>query len=207
MKYLERFKSVSLLPVIITLLGFNLTHANSPAEGLVNLKEVNPHIIIDLKYATIDNFLKQKVYDDPHCYVLKILAQKLDKAQRLLEQDGLGLKVFDGYRPPAIQRKMWAIVPDSRFVADPHQGGSIHNRGAAVDLTLVDTNGQDLEMPTPFDSFAGRAYQFSKEPAAQQRANRMLLRQVMQAVGLNYIQTEWWHYQLPDGHKYPVIDK
>lgn len=199
-------KSILLFPAII-LSGFNVTHAICPVEGLVNLKEVNPHIIIDLKYATSDNFLKQKVYDNPNCYILKILAQKLDKAQKLLEQDGLGLKVFDGYRPLAVQRKMWAIVPDSRFVADPNKGGSIHNRGAAVDLTLVDAQGVELEMPTPFDSFAGRASQYSKEPTAQERANRMLLRHVMQEVGLNYIPTEWWHYQLPDGNKYPLIEK
>lgn len=173
----------------------------------MNLKEVNPRIIIDLKYATTDNFIKQKVYNDPNCYILKPLAQKLDKAQKLLEQDGLGLKVFDGYRSLSAQRKMWAIVPDSRYVADPNKGGSIHNRGAAVDLTLVDTEGRELEMPTPFDSFEGRAAQFSKEPTSQQRANRMLLRYVMREVGLQYIQTEWWHYQLPDGKTYPVIEK
>jgi D-alanyl-D-alanine dipeptidase len=206
LNYSNWLKSIFLLPAII-LSGFNLAHAKPLAEDLVNLKEVNPHIIIDLKYATTDNFLKQKVYDDLNCYVLKPLAQKLDKAQKLLEQDGLGLKVFDGYRPLAVQRKMWAIVPDSRFVADPNKGGSIHNRGAAVDLTLVDAEGVELEMPTPFDSFAGRAYQFSKEPTAQERANRMLLRHVMQEAGLNYIQTEWWHYQLPDGNKYPIIEK
>jgi D-alanyl-D-alanine dipeptidase len=206
LKYPSRLTYV-LLSSIFILSNFNLGYAASPAEGLVNLKEVNPHIIIDLKYATTDNFLKQKVYDDLNCYVLKTLAVKLDKAQRILEHDGLGLKVFDGYRPLSVQRKMWAIVPDSRYVADPNKGGSIHNRGAAVDLTLVDSDGKELEMPTPFDSFAERAAQFSKEPTVQQRANRMLLRHVMQEVGLQLIQTEWWHYQLPDGNKYPVIEK
>lgn len=179
----------------------------SASDGLVNLKEACPRIIIDLKYATADNFLKQKVYDDSNCYVLKILVQKLNKAQQILEQDGLGLKVFDGYRPLAVQKKMWAIMPDSRFVANPYQGGSIHNRGAAVDLTLVDSRGNELEMPTPFDSFVAKAYQFSKEPTAQQRANRMLLRKVMAEVGLDYIRTEWWHYQIPGGRQYPVLDR
>lgn len=206
MRHINWLKPILLLSVFV-ISDFNLAHADSPTKELVNLKEFNSHIIIDLKYATTDNFLKQKVYDDTNCYVLKILAQKLDKAQRLLEQDGLGLKVFDGYRPVEVQKKMWNILPDSRFVADPNKGGSIHNRGAAVDLILVDGDGMELEMPTPFDSFAARAYHFSKEPTSQQRANRMLLRHVMREVGLNYIQTEWWHYQLPDGNKYPIIDR
>lgn len=179
----------------------------SSGTSLVNLKEYSPQIIIDLKYATADNFLKEKVYpDSSNCYVLQTLAKKLDQAQKVLEQDGVGLKIYDGLRPLEIQKKMWAIVPDSRFVANPNTGGSIHNRGAAVDLTLVDLDGNELEMPTPFDSFSERAYQLSTEPTPQQRANRMLLRRLMQAVGLEYIKTEWWHYQLPNGKQYPIIN-
>jgi D-alanyl-D-alanine dipeptidase len=191
--------------LIFILYNMTFVFAYSSKETLVNLKSYNSHIIIDLKYATADNFLKQKVYDDPTCYVLEILAKKLDKAQKMLEQDGLGLKVFDGYRPLSVQKRMWAIMPDTRFVANP-QTGSIHNRAAAVDLTLVDSTGKELDMPTPFDSFAERAYQFSKEPTPQQKANRMLLRKVMQEVGLDYIKTEWWHYQLPNGKQYPIFN-
>lgn len=175
--------------------------------GLVDLARINPRIVIALKYATTDNFLKQKVYEDSTCYVLEVLARKLDQAQKLLEQDGLGLKVWDGFRPVSVQRKMWAIMPDARFVANPNQGGSLHNRGVAVDLTLIDSDGRELEMPTPFDSFSEKAYQFSREPSPQQRANRMLLRQVMREVGLDYIKTEWWHYQLPNGRAYPIINR
>lgn len=179
----------------------------SSGNALVNLKEYSPHIIIDLKYATTDNFLKEAVYNDSNCYVLAILAKKLDQVQKILEQDGLGLKIYDGFRPLEIQEKMWTIVPDSRFVANPNTGGSIHNRGAAVDLTLVDLDGNELEMPTPFDTFSEQASQFSNEPTPEQRAHRMLLRRLMQAVGLDYIQTEWWHYQLPHGKQYPIIQK
>ncbi len=195
-----------LILLIVFLITIGIADSSSSANYLVNIKEINPHIIIDLKYATTDNFLKQKVYDDANCYVLKILADKLDKAQKILEQDGLGLKIFDGHRPLAVQKKMWAIVPDARFVANPNTGGSIHNRAAAVDLTLVDSEGKELDMPTPFDNFAERAYQFSKEPTVQQRVNRMLLRKVMVEVGLEYIRTEWWHYQLPNGKQYPILN-
>lgn len=203
---MKNHRWLKILPVLFLVLFINLDPVRSAPGGLVLLKEINPHIIIDLKYATQDNFLQQKVYDDPNCYVLAQLAQKLDQAQKILEQDGLGLKVFDGFRPLSIQKKMWVIMPDSRYVADPNHGGSVHNRGGAVDLTLVDSEGHELNMPTPFDSFAERAAQFSKEPDAQQRANRMLLRRVMQQVGLEYIRTEWWHYQLPGGKQYPVLN-
>lgn len=206
MKYKNYLKAFLIITISIFIIIY-AAYSDSPTNNLVNLKEINPQIIIDLKYASTDNFLKQKVYVDPNCYVLDILAEKLDKAQKILEQDGLGLKVFDGFRPLFVQKKMWVILPDSRFVANPNTGGSIHNRAAAVDLTLVDYQGKELDMPTPFDSFTERAYQFSKEPTTQQRVNRMLLRKVMQEVGLDYIRTEWWHYQLPNGKTYPIIDK
>ena len=204
-KYPKQLKFCFVL-LIVLVMNISIAHSTPPANNLVNLKEINSHIMIDLKYATTDNFLKQKVYNDPNCYVLTLLAQKLDKAQKILEQDGLGLKVFDGFRPLSVQKKMWLIVPDSRFVANPNTGGSIHNRAAAVDLTLVDWEGKELDMPTPFDSFAERAYQFSKEPTPEQRANRMLLRKVMVEVGLEYISTEWWHYQLPRGKEFPILN-
>lgn len=172
---------------------------------LVNIVQINPHIVVDLKYATTDNFLKEKVYNDKTCYVLEVLATKLDTAQKLLEKDGLGLKIFDGYRSVAVQQKMWAIMPDSRYVANPNKGGSNHNRGVAVDLTLVDSEGREIEMPTPFDTFSERSHQYSMTPTPQQRVNRMLLRSVMKEVGLTTVSTEWWHYQLPNAQKYPMI--
>ncbi len=192
--------------ILIIIINLTVVFAASPTEELINIRDVNPGIIVDLKYATVDNFIKKKVYNDSNCYVLTILAKKLDKAQTILEKDGLGLKIFDGFRPVSVQKKMWEILPDSRFVANPDRGGSIHNRGVAVDLTLVDDQGKELDMPTPFDSFTERAYQYSKEPTPQQRANRMLLRKVMLEVGLESISTEWWHYQIPGGKQYPIIN-
>lgn len=201
----HKLSKAFLILIITSFISIAVAYSELQTNNLVNLKEINPHIIIDLKYTTTDNFLKQKVYEDSNCYVLSILARKLDKAQKTLEPDGLGLKVFDGFRPLSVQKKMWSIMPDSRFVANPNTGGSIHNRGAAVDLTLVDPDGKELDMPTPFDSFTERAYQFSKAPTFQQRANRMLLRKVMAEVGLEYIRTEWWHFQLPNGKQYLII--
>ncbi|HOJ78994.1 MAG TPA: D-alanyl-D-alanine dipeptidase [Bacillota bacterium] len=198
-------KQLLLFLLMALLLTFGTVEAQE--HQLVDLAQVNPRIIIELKYATTDNFLKQKIYTDNTCYVLGILANKLDQAQKLLEQDGLGLKVYDGYRSVEAQKKMWAICPDPRYVANPYKGGSNHCRGAAVDLTIIDKDGNEMEMPTPFDTFAERAHQYSLAPTSQQRLNRMLLRTVMKQVGLQSIRTEWWHYQLPNANKYPIINK
>ncbi|NLC38672.1 MAG: D-alanyl-D-alanine dipeptidase [Clostridia bacterium] len=204
-------KKLFLCGLFLLVLSFTVVVGYSSAKKtsgsvLVDLQEVNPRIIIDLKYATEDNFLKEKVYDTNRCYALPVLAEKLDAAQKLLEKDGLGLKVFDCFRPVAVQKKMWELVPDSRYVANPYKKGSNHNRGVAVDLTIVDKDGNELAMPTPFDTFTDKAHKYSMIPTAQERANRLLLRLVMEKVGLEGINTEWWHFQLPDAEKYPLIE-
>ncbi|MCJ7783893.1 MAG: M15 family metallopeptidase, partial [Desulfobacterales bacterium] len=123
---------------------------------LVDIKEVNPRIIVDIKYATEDNFTKKRLYDSNTCFLKKSTAVKLDAVQKELEGMNLGLKVWDCYRPLAVQRILWAILPDKRYVANPEKG-SRHNRASAVDATLVDSQGKELEMPTGFDDFSPRA--------------------------------------------------
>ncbi len=172
---------------------------------LVDIAEFSPNIVVDLKYATADNFLKEPVYDTARCLVHKDLAVRLDRAQKILEKDGLGLKIYDGFRPVEVQKRMWKLVPDERYVANPFKGGSMHNRGVAADLTLVDRQGIELEMPTAFDTFSPRSHQWHQEASVQQRANRALLRTVLREVGLVPLETEWWHYQLPNARKYPVL--
>lgn len=144
--------------------GFTFAAGAGFDGELVNLSEINPDIIIELKYATTDNFLQQKLYTDTTCYLLRVVAERLDQAQKLLTRDGLGLKVYDGYRPLAVQEKMWQLMPKPGYVANPSAGGSHHNRGAAVDLTLVGANGNELEMPTGFDTFTERAHSSVKRP-------------------------------------------
>ncbi|CAD5909701.1 D-alanyl-D-alanine dipeptidase [Planktothrix rubescens] len=130
-------------------------------DKLVDIKSVNLNIRHDIRYATTNNFLKKKIYSVPRCLLRSDVAQRLSRVQQDLEKMGLGLKVYDCYRPLSVTRQMWAILPDTRYVANPAKG-SRHNRGAAVDLTLVDLHtGAELEMPTAFDDFtdkAARAY-------------------------------------------------
>jgi len=174
--------------------------------GLVELGSVNAKILQELRYATPNNFLKTAVYSDNRCRLLADVAGKLAKVQQRLEKEGLGLKVYDCYRPPSVQKKMWALVPDERYVANPNTGGSNHNRGAAVDLTLVDSQGNELAMPTEFDAFVPEAAHRSLAVPAEKRALRMLLRTVMEEVGLEAFETEWWHYQLPGAKSLPILE-
>ena len=138
------------------------TKAEAPAHlprkviDIVDIKDVNPRIIVDMKYATEDNFTKKRLYDSNTCFLRKSTAVKLDAVQRELEGMNLGLKVWDCYRPLAVQRSLWAILPDERYVANP-KTGSRHNRASAVDATLVDSHGKELQMPTGFDDFSPRA--------------------------------------------------
>jgi len=175
-------------------------------QGLVNVKETIPDIKIDLKYATPHNFLKKVLYTDLHnCYLQKEAAEMLKKAQAYLKsiQPEYSLIVFDGARPRSIQKEMWKKVkgtPEQRYVANPYKG-SIHNFGAAVDLSIVDEYDIELDMGTPYDFFGKLAQpryeqQFfdSKELTREQLDNRALLRKAMKHAGFRGILSEWWHF-------------
>jgi D-alanyl-D-alanine dipeptidase len=160
---------------------------------------------LDIRYATKNNFFQQVLYSAPRCFVRRIVALKLDSIQTELETRGLGLKIYDGYRPWSVTRKMWEILPDERFVANP-QKGSRHNRGVAVDLTLVDSAGQELPMPTPFDEFSDRAAHSYQDLPAPVLYNRCLLKTIMEKYGFQALEDEWWHYDLKNYQKYSVTD-
>jgi D-alanyl-D-alanine dipeptidase len=175
-------------------------------EPLVKLED--ERFILDLRYKTPDNFLKTDVYGPlglDACYVLPELKEKVIKLVPELRKRGLKLIFWDCFRPLSIQRKMWALVPDARYVADP-KTGSNHNRGCAIDLTLATEDGKPLEMPTAFDSFERKAHlDFKCPPEEKARCeNRELLIELMKRAGLAPLPTEWWHFQLPDAAKYPV---
>ena len=178
---------------------------NKPEIEFVELKTINEKIVLDIRYATTNNFLKKAVYPTARCFVVKDAAFKLDSIQHELEKKGLGLKIFDGYRPLRVQKMMWEILPDNRYVADP-KNGSRHNRGAAVDVTLVDSNGAELHLPTDFDDFTEKAsHDFSQLPENVIR-NRELLKSIMNKYGFIHLNSEWWHYDLKNYADYPVVD-
>ncbi|MCT7971014.1 M15 family metallopeptidase [Laspinema olomoucense] len=176
-------------------------------ENLVDIQDINPEIILDIRYATANNFLKVQLYSVPRCLLRTSVAQKLSLVQEQLQAMGLGLKVFDCYRPLSVTRKMWEVLPDPRYVANPARG-SRHNRGAAIDLTLIDARGNELEMPTDFDDFSDRAardYQGS-DVSPQARQNSQLLERVMTQQGFIPLITEWWHFDAENWQDYPLLD-
>jgi D-alanyl-D-alanine dipeptidase len=166
----------------------------------VNLKDYSVDFVYDLKYATTDNFLKAKVYDCAECFLRLKTVKALVKANTKFIQKGYRIQLFDCYRPLDIQKKMWQIVANPEYVADPAKG-SIHNRGGAVDITLVDNKGKSLDMGTPFDFFGPEAshnYQILSDEVKQ---NRVFLKQTMQENGFVSFDSEWWHYNLQNASK------
>lgn len=181
------------------------SHPSEKTADIVDLKTVNPHIIVDMKYATEDNFTKRKLYDSNTCFLRKSTALKLDAVQKELEKMHLGLKVWDCYRPLSVQRIFWAILPDERYVADP-KTGSRHNRASAIDLTLVDAQGKELQMPTGFDDFSPRADHQYQDLPVQAIKNRELLKRLMKKGGFIPLPEEWWHYDDEKWMQFGVLD-
>ncbi|MBD1846427.1 M15 family metallopeptidase [Cyanobacteria bacterium FACHB-63] len=200
----------SVLAFSIALVCALLIHRPMNATGLnptvfVDIRSINPRIALDIRYATTNNFVKQKLYSQARCILRASVAQQLSQVQTDLEKKGLGLKVYDCYRPLSVQKRLWEIVPDERYVANPARG-SRHNRGAAVDVTLVDRNGKELPMPTEFDDFTERASRTYTNLSAQVLENRQLLENAMVRAGFIPLSTEWWHFDGKGWQNFSVRD-
>lgn len=160
---------------------------------------------LDIRYATPFNFTKHAVYPEAKCYLREPVVKALARVQAALKLREMGLKLYDCYRPLSVQKRFWSLVPDERYVADPAKG-SRHNRGAAVDLTLVDKRGDELPMPSEFDDFTEKAHRDYKKGSKAARRNRDLLEKVMVAEGFQPFPTEWWHFDYPGWEKFPIDD-
>jgi len=161
----------------------------------VNLKEYSKDFVYDMKYASSDNFLKAKVYDCAECFLRFKTVKTMIAANSDFMKMGYKIKIFDCYRPLDIQKRMWKIVSNPSYVADPSKG-SIHNRGGAVDITLVDSNGKELDMGTSFDFFGIEASHNYQNLSQEIKNNRELLKKIMIENGFNPFESEWWHYNL-----------
>lgn len=196
------------LLLLCLLLPVARVQAASPEElglGLVDVGVLEPSIVLDIKYATADNFTGQVLYPSARCLLREPVAQRLLQAQRKLRAQGLGLKVFDCYRPVSVQKKMWAVLPDETYVANP-ASGSRHNRGASVDVGLVDAEGRELPMPSKFDEFSERSHLDFAAAAPELLHNRQLLQNAMRQAGFLPVSTEWWHFDAPNWRDYPLSD-
>jgi len=164
------------------------------AHDLVEVNKINSTVLLDMRYATTNNMMNKKVYTQPKCYLCKEAAQALDTVQKELAQKGLGIKIWDGYRPLAAQWELWKILPDTRYVADPRKGGR-HTRGTAVDCTLTNLKtGKELEMPTGFDECGEKSWRSYNKCSVKAKKNRALLTHVMEKHGFIGLKTEWWHF-------------
>ena len=134
------------------------------------------------------------------------VAIALARVQSAVKLQGYTLKVFDCYRPLSIQKKFWELVPDERYVADPAKG-SKHNRGAAVDLTLIDSSGREITMPSKYDDFSEAAHRDSKKMSKVAKKNMQLLEKAMVAEGFQPLPTEWWHFDFQGWEKYELADQ
>lgn len=161
--------------------------------ALIDITTLDKSIRLDIRYATPNNFTQKVLYPCAKAYLRKPVALALVAAQKKFKAKGFSLKIYDAYRPLAVQWKLWEMYGNPDYVADPRKG-SMHNRGAAVDVTLVNKKGQELDMGTPFDFFGEKAHTDYKNLPKKVLSNRYLLKSVLKSVGFSEIKTEWWHY-------------
>ena len=189
------------LLVIVLVTG---TAMADPAE-LVDVSTVIPDAVIDIRYATADNFTGAVLYPKAVCKLRRAVAARLAKAAARLRRQQRRLVIWDCYRPRSIQQVLWDRVEDPRYVADPKLG-SRHNRGAAIDVALADNTGKLLAMPTKFDEFTRAAHR-RRALAGRRGAEARRLSRAMTAAGFVPMPTEWWHFDAPDFAKYALSDE
>lgn len=177
-----------------------------PTMKLVNLADHIPNVVIDMRYATAENFTNKVVYDYPAALLRKPAAEALARVQQSLSLQGLGLKVYDAYRPYAATLSFYELIGDTNYVAAPWHG-SRHNRGAAVDVTLIrlDT-GEELPMPTPFDDFSEKAGPDYMDLPEHILRNRATLIQIMAEHGFTVYRSEWWHFDFIGWEQFGLLD-
>lgn len=181
--------------------------AVTTGDEFVDIKSVDSSIVIDLRYATPNNVTHRPLYPPgAPALVRATVAERLVLVQKYLQQKKCGLKIWDAYRPTSAQHQLWAATQNASYVADPKGGrGSMHLRGVAVDVTLVDETGRELAMPTDFDNFTPAAliYYHGRDPVV--RSNLNLLQKAMAHGGFYGLRTEWWHFCAPDWKRYPQV--
>lgn len=174
---------------------------------LVDIKDVNDKIVLDIRYATDNNFTKKIIYKTDICYIHEDVAISLDRVLKYLEKQNLCLKIFDGYRPIWAQQILFDVLPDERYIGNPKKI-TRHTRGTSVDVILINLlDKTELEMPTEFDSFEKKAHLDFEDLSDEVKKNRKLLQDVMINIGgFETLPTEWWHFDFKNWQNYPVLD-
>ena len=172
----------------------NTVEVNLPNDAFVKISDYIPNIFIDLKYATDENITGTPIYTFTEPYLRYGTVKKLEIAYEQLQAQGYSLKIWDGYRPLSAQYKLWEVMPDGRYIANPYTGFSNHQRGNAVDLTLVKEDGVEIPMPTGFDDFSSLADRNYDDLDSETRDNVLILEKAMTEAGFEGYFAEWWHY-------------
>lgn len=195
-------------PVTDKLSDYKKQVKTDPAKKMIELRELAPDIVYDLRYAGTNNFMHRMMYpaSTSFTFLRQPAAQALQKVQDELKGKGLGIKIFDAYRPYSVTVKFWELVKDENYVAHPARGSG-HNRGTAVDLTIVRLpSGTELAMGTGFDNFSDTAHHgFTRLPAEILR-NRQMLKTLMEKQGFRAYEKEWWHYSWPEAARFELLD-
>ncbi|HLL99917.1 MAG TPA: M15 family metallopeptidase [Pyrinomonadaceae bacterium] len=181
---------------------------NKREADLVELVKLDKTIKLDIRYSRTDNFVGKVVYAEARAFLQRPAAEALVRVHKKLKKQKLGLVIFDGYRPWSVTKIFWEVTPEDKrkFVANPATG-SKHNRGCAVDLSIYDRKtGRLVEMPSDFDEFTERASPDYRGGTETERANRDLLRSLMEAEGFTVNANEWWHFDYKDWQEYAIYD-
>jgi zinc D-Ala-D-Ala dipeptidase len=178
----------------------------NPEKELIDLEKFIPSLMLDIRYATSNNFTGEKIYTLAKAYARKPVAESLKKIQADLKPQGLGIKIFDAYRPYKATVKFYEVYGDTTYVASPYKG-SRHNRGCALDLTLINLKtGKELKMPTGYDSFSKDAWPTTPVKDPEARKNRTLLINTLEKHGFRVNSSEWWHFDFIGWKKFEVMD-
>ncbi|TGM63769.1 D-alanyl-D-alanine dipeptidase [Leptospira meyeri] len=186
--------------------AYELSIQKTPNKELLNLEKTIPGILLDIKYATSNNFTKQTIYKEAKAFARKPVAEALGEAQTEFLKLGYSIKIFDAYRPYAATVKFFEIIGDTRYVASP-KTGSRHNKGCAIDLTLVDIKTKkEIPMPTEYDSFRKEAWAEAPVSDPEILKNRTVLINTLGKYGFRVNKTEWWHYDFLECAGFEVLD-
>lgn len=191
--------------LLMGIVSWNTSLYSQSLETLVDIENVDIPFVLDIRYSTEDNFLEETLYDCAKCYLLPEVAEALINAQYYFCDLGYSIVLYDCYRPVSVQYKMWNQLPGTIYVADPRRG-SVHNRGAAVDLSLVKLNGEWVDMGTDYDFFGRAAHTDNWNLAEEILKNRKLLQTGMKTFGFSTIQSEWWHFNFLPKARSPLLD-
>ncbi|KAB2640529.1 MAG: M15 family metallopeptidase [Verrucomicrobia bacterium] len=189
----------------VLLFGVFTSLRGGDRSDLVDVSTMKRAPLEEIRYATPFNFTGTKLYSFPVAYIRKELIPYLEEIQKDLAQKGMGLKIYDGYRPLPIQQMMWDLIHDERFVSNPSVNCGRHTRGTAVDVTLIDKLGNNLTMPSNFDEFSTRSAVSYAGGTPEARYNRDILQKVMTRHGFQSYPFEWWHFDFQGWEKYKPL--